>query len=258
MTDFLKRKMMYKSPHTSPSAWKDAYRVKCFERLRERRANLIEKFRHHVNDHPKNLLMESTSPAKVVTDVMEIEWNALSPNRRFPSLSSRSDSSSWFEDPEDEVMREALLEIQKELQNEEEWRMNEFFLHESKELDSKVKLFLHDDVICPICQKGKLEEAVVPTLNQIPTSFATPPRTAICSANALKCSCCGVLLSKNNKDVGITLEQVRRCLHDTINNHNNGCSSSCTLGFSVIDEENGGSSNILVTCSFCDWMSFLI
>ncbi|RXG60204.1 hypothetical protein Avbf_11694 [Armadillidium vulgare] len=127
MTDFLKRKMMYKSPHTSPSAWKDAYRVKCFERLRERRASLIEKFRHHVNEHPKSLLMESPSPAKVVTDVMEIEWNALSPNRRFPSLRSRSDSSSWFEDPEEEVMREALLEIQKDLQNEE--------------LDSKVKLF---------------------------------------------------------------------------------------------------------------------
>ncbi|KAL7632903.1 UNVERIFIED_CONTAM: hypothetical protein RMT77_016730 [Armadillidium vulgare] len=257
MTDFLKRKMMYKSPHTSPSAWKDAYRVKCFERLRERRASLIEKFRHHVNEHPKNLLMGSTSPAKVVTDVMEIEWNALSPNRRFPSLGSRSDSSSWFEDPEDEVMREALLEIQKELQNEEESRTNEFFLDESKELDSKVKLFLHDDLICPICQKGKLEEVVVPTLNQIPTSFATPPRTAtaIRSANALKCSC-GVLLSNNNKDVGIKLEQVRRCLHDSINNHNNGC--SCTLSFSVIEEENGGGNNILVTCSFCDWMSFLI
>ncbi|RXG62275.1 hypothetical protein Avbf_15357 [Armadillidium vulgare] len=97
-------------------------------------------------------------------------------------------------------MREALLEIQEELQNEEESRMNEFFLDESKELDSKVKLFLHDDLICPICQ-------------------------------------------------------VRRCLHDTINNHNNSCNS--TFSFSVIEEENGGS-NILVTCSFCDWMSFLI
>ncbi|KAL7632580.1 UNVERIFIED_CONTAM: hypothetical protein RMT77_017083 [Armadillidium vulgare] len=193
-----------------------------------------------------------------------------SPNRRFPSLSSRSDSGSWFEDPEEEVMREALLEIQEELQNEEESRMNEFFLDESKELDSKVKLFLHDDLICPICQKGKLEEVVVPTLNQIPTTsfatpptlnqiptttFATPPRTAAIrsASNALKCSC-GVLLS-NDKDVGITLEQVRRCLHDTINNHNNSCNS--TLSFSVIEEENGGS-NILVTCSFCDWMSFLI
>lgn len=230
------------------------------QRVRNSRAKLVERFRQSggIQDAASG---SALTHRQMALALMEGEWGG--------PLHQRMKAGS-----EDE--QEALLAILEEVQNE----MRAF----SEQLADDIAKFEHSDVehlinkcqdlevICPVCQVRALQQ------QQVSVVAAPSPQQLAARVAAVACRC-GLSLS------GVSLQDVDSSLQQTLLLHNKDCQqslsfsattvpatahqglgpasstfSSTPLGFG--SSQSGGTplmvSNVLVTCSQCDWMSFLI
>lgn len=102
-----RHRSMYKG--TTPP-WKETYRKRCVERLKNSRSRLLEKFRQMGEDSG------GSTRSLLVQEVMEEEWSVLqSSNQSLPSLWSGDGIGDVYAAQQEYDELSALEEIQQEL-----------------------------------------------------------------------------------------------------------------------------------------------
>ncbi|XP_053130569.1 RPA-interacting protein [Hemicordylus capensis] len=215
-----RRQALYKS-NPAP-AWKETYRQRCVERLKNSRARLLSRYRRVGED-----VVGRARSALLVQEVMEIEWQALQEaDAKLPSLGERVLSPQM----PDELA--VLEEIQQELMLQEQLVREEY--EQSLRFDEECLNAMLDGfdvegkVVCPVCRRHNL---------------AVKSDLVVCL--------CGLCIDT----LGMTEEKLRRLLEENITEHNYHCPH--TPEFAVT---NGieGETNLLMNCQVCDsWVVVL-
>ncbi|XP_039517475.1 RPA-interacting protein isoform X2 [Pimephales promelas] len=222
-----KHRSMYKG--TTPP-WKETYRKRCVERLKNSRSRLLEKFRQMGEDS------SGSNRSLLVQEVMEEEWSALqSANHRLPSLwngdgirdvyaaQQEFDELSAFEEIQQELVAQELLILE---------QYNSSVRHEEQYLDSVVEEMetTGGQIICPICHVNNL------TVNGHFTSCPCGLYVNTIGRNVSS----AVLQSLLERRV---MEHMEDCLH-------NPCFS---MAFNT-----DGSPNLMISCKVCDYLSVVL
>ncbi|KAG1672656.1 RPA-interacting protein A [Nymphon striatum] len=215
-----KHKAMYKRKN---SPWRDVYRQRCLEQVKKGRQRLIDRFRNIEPDFKcENGIME----------VMAQEWEALKSDHNLPSLHSGIFDSQLLNDSsEDEadeeiisfidMVKEELLETEKQIILEYEKNTNF--------TNNAVNNFHSDAVTCPICKKNPL------MLN-----------------NGILFCTCGIRL--NTEQDCISMSNIKEQLKLGMTSHNSGCCAEPNFSVSRMFEM----SNIVLTCSICDFIFIVV
>ncbi|MCI4394365.1 hypothetical protein PGIGA_G00167790 [Pangasianodon gigas] len=222
--DALQRhRSMYKG--TTPP-WKETYRKRCVERLKNSRSRLLEKYRQ-MGDTPKSSLL--------VQEVMEMEWSALqSANQRLPSLWKKDGISDMYRDMQENdelaVLEEILQElISQELSIIEEYHKTQQF--EEKYFDSVVDGMEEEGkLICPVCHANNL------TVN---SHFTSCP--------------CGLYINTVGRN--ITADVLQHLLEMRVTEHLEDCVQNPI--FSVASNVDGAP-NLMISCKVCDYLSIVL
>uniref|UniRef100_A0ACB8EDP4 Uncharacterized protein n=1 Tax=Sphaerodactylus townsendi TaxID=933632 RepID=A0ACB8EDP4_9SAUR len=144
------RRSLYKGFRAPP--WKETYRQRCVERLKNSRARLLDRYRH-VGENAA--IGGGTWSSLLVQEVMEVEWQALqSVDAQLPSLRKNTTSLHVLEDSDElavleEIQKELILQEQLAIEEyEQSLRFDEECLNAMLEgLDAERK------VICPVCRR---------------------------------------------------------------------------------------------------------
>ncbi|KAG8006689.1 26S proteasome non-ATPase regulatory subunit 11A [Nibea albiflora] len=144
-----RHRSLYKG--TTPP-WKETYRKRCVDRLKNSRSRLLERYRQIEDSQKKN-----SGASIIVQEVMEEEWTALqSEDRALPSMWGPEGLTEMFS-----VRNElsVLEEIQQELMFHEmsiieEYERNQQF--EQQYISSVVDGMDQMHIICPICHMNNL------------------------------------------------------------------------------------------------------
>ncbi|KAM9440878.1 RPA-interacting protein [Clarias gariepinus] len=222
--DALQRhRSMYKG--TTPP-WKETYRKRCVERLKNSRSRLLEKYRQ-MGETPKSSLL--------VQEVMEMEWNALqSANQRLPSLWNKDGISDMYRDTQEQDELAVLEEIQQELVSQELTIIEEYhksLQYEEKYLDSVVdEMEDEGKLICPVCHANNL------TVN---SHFTSCP--------------CGLYINTLGRK--ITPDVLKHLLESRVTEHMEDC-----LQNPVFSEASNvdGSRTLLISCKVCDYLAIVL
>lgn len=219
-----RHRSLYKG--TTPP-WKETYRKRCVDRLRNSRSRLLEKFRQTGGSQQRSGPGSST----IVQEVMEEEWTALqSEDQRLPSLWGPQGIAEMFS-----VMKEYdelafLEEIQQELRSQEMSMIEEHLQFEQRYISSVVEGMGEKHVICPMCHTRNL------------------------SINSHFISCiCGLYL--NTKNQNITPDVLQGLLESRVSEHAESCLQNPV--FSVTPNTDGPS-NLLISCQMCDYLSIVL
>ncbi|TNM97486.1 hypothetical protein fugu_015642 [Takifugu bimaculatus] len=178
-----RHRSLYKG-NTPP--WKETYRKRCVDRLKNSRSRLLEKYRQMGESE----LGRGSGASVIVQEVMEEEWTALrSEERGLPSLWGPAGMAEMLN-----VMKEydelaVLEEIQQELMSHEmniieEYERNLQF--EEQYISSVVEGLDETHVICPVCRMRNLNISshfiscpcglYLNTTNMTPGILRTSPR----------------------------------------------------------------------------------
>ncbi|CAM4547170.1 hypothetical protein PO909_026668 [Leuciscus waleckii] len=221
-----RHRSMYKG--TTPP-WKETYRKRCVERLKNSRSRLLERFRQMGEDPT------GSSRSLLVQEVMEEEWRALqSANHRLPSLWSgdgiRDGSSAQQESDELSAFEEIQQElIAQELSILEEY--NRSVRYEEQYLDSVLEgMEQGGRIICPICHVNNL------TVN---SHFTSCP--------------CGLYVNTIGRNV--SSEVLQSLLERCVTEHMEDClhNPSFSMAFNT-----DGSPNLMISCKVCDYLSVVL
>ncbi|NP_001290942.1 RPA-interacting protein [Esox lucius] len=222
-----KHRSLYKG--TTPP-WKDTYRQRCVDRLKNSRSRLLEKYRQMGGSQ-----QHSAMGSGLVQEVMEEEWNALqSANRGLPSLWSKDGIGEMYT-----VMKEfdelaVFEEIQQELMFEEHAIIKEYeksMQFEELYLNSVVdQLEEEQGIICPLCRVNNV------TVNR---HFTSCP--------------CGLYLNTVQREV--TPEVLQGLLESRVSEHMEDCPDNPV--FSVASDTDG-SPNLMISCKACDYLSIVL
>ncbi|XP_063971720.1 RPA-interacting protein B-like [Lytechinus pictus] len=217
-----RRRDMYKK--TTPS-WKDAYRKRCFDRLRGSRETLLQRFRGTSPCSSPSTLSPCSrissspgSPSLMVARVMEEEWRQLR-----------------MEDPSFGLIEEELdlrEELQEELIKEEMSMITEYEASlrlEEEQLQATVDHFTEGSVVCPLCQRNWL------LINQ----------------GIIFCSC-GLRI--DTAQDSLNLENVGQSLELGVSQHSALC--PVTPVFALMDLE--GLHNLVMSCESCGFLHIVI
>ncbi|XP_062844976.1 RPA-interacting protein [Trichomycterus rosablanca] len=223
--DALQRhRSLYKG--TTPP-WKETYRKRCVERLKNSRAQLLERYRQ---------MGESSKSSLLVQEVMEVEWNALqSTNQRLPSLWKKDGVSDLYADVQEYDELAILEEIQQELISQELSIIDEYQKsqqYEEKYLNSVVDNLEEEKgkLICPVCHMNKL------TVN---SHFTSCP--------------CGLYINTMGRNI---TPEVLQCLLETkVTEHMEDCLQNPV--FSVASSVDGAP-NLMISCKVCDYLSIIL
>ncbi|XP_076058990.1 RPA-interacting protein B-like isoform X2 [Oratosquilla oratoria] len=162
MDRLVAHRALYKSPRTPP--WKETYRKRCMDRLRANRSKLVHSLRRvgdAMNNNTGDDLEPEAKKARLVQDIMEIEWNVMNKSHAFPSLRLvPGDLGEDGVDPSEEYLA-TMDEIERELMEEDERLLNEVLSYDAASLASQVSAMLRDEVICPVCQVRSNVECTV-------------------------------------------------------------------------------------------------
>ncbi|KAJ8043197.1 RPA-interacting protein B [Holothuria leucospilota] len=208
---------LYKS-RTPP--WKDVYRRRCLDRLRNSREQLLLRFRGNYQDDDK-----PHSPSSLVQDVLQEEWRQMQRDKDLMSfgsddISDFEDILSLMEDMQNELMREeAALIVEAERQQQ----------MEQEAVNISVETSSENGVICPVCKANHL------MLNK----------------GVFFCAC-GLRI--DTKQDGFTLYNVKLMLEEGVASHSQTCRNA--PNFCSIDMGNGP--NLVMVCESCDVMSIII
>ncbi|XP_029555424.1 RPA-interacting protein isoform X1 [Salmo trutta] len=217
--------------------WKETYRKRCVDRLKNSRSRLLEKYRQ-MGDGQHS----STKGSVFVQEVMEEEWNALqSVNRGLPSLWRRdgmeeADTSSL---QMYSVMKEydelaVFEEIQQELMSQELSIIEEYeksMQFEEQYLNSVVEgLEGERQIICPVCHVHNLA---------VNSHFTSCP--------------CGLYI--NTRQSNMTLESLQCLLERRVTEHMEDCLQNPV--FSMASNADSAP-NLMMSCKACDYLSIVL
>ncbi|XP_073257284.1 RPA-interacting protein A-like [Porites lutea] len=144
----------------STPPWKEQYRKRCLDRLKNGRQRCVDRFRQG----------SKTDHSSMVNEVMNEEWLRLSEeNSELPLWRPSRQSCTPFagidvDGPEDTSLDEILSvmdEIQKELMDEERnilAQYEENLKFEEASLCAAIECLRTDDVICPVCRRNPLHQ----------------------------------------------------------------------------------------------------
>uniref|UniRef100_A0AAY5KV19 RPA-interacting protein n=1 Tax=Esox lucius TaxID=8010 RepID=A0AAY5KV19_ESOLU len=218
-----KHRSLYKG--TTPP-WKDTYRQRCVDRLKNSRSRLLEKYRQMGESQ-----QHSAMGSGLVQEVMEEEWNALqSANRGLPSLWSKDGIGEMYT-----VMKEfdelaVFEEIQQELMFEEHAIIKEYeksMQFEELYLNSVVdQLEEEQGIICPLCRVNNV------TVNR---HFTSCP--------------CGLYLNTVQREV--TPEVLQGLLESRVSEHMEDCPDNPVFSMA---SDTDGSPNLMISCKVPDWL----
>ncbi|KAI4878118.1 hypothetical protein NFI96_025562 [Prochilodus magdalenae] len=225
--DALQRhRSLYKG--TTPP-WKETYRKRCVERLKNSRSRLLEKYRQ---------MSDSTGGSKsslLVQEVMEVEWNALqSTNQSLPSLWRKDGIKDMYTDMQEYDELAILEEIQQELLSQERSIIEEY--HKSQQYEEQYLNVVVDGMeengklICPVCHVNNL------TVN---SHFTSCP--------------CGLYINTVGRN--ITPEVLQHLLEARVTEHMEDCLQNPI--FSVASNMDG-SPNLMISCKMCDYLSIVL
>ncbi|XP_070779695.1 RPA-interacting protein [Enoplosus armatus] len=222
-----RHRSLYKG--TTPP-WKETYRRRCVDRLKNSRSRLLERYRQMGESQQRS----GSGASIIVQEVMEEEWTALqSEDRRLPSLWGPDGMAEMFS-----VMREydelaVLEEIQQELLSQEtsiieEYERNVQF--EQQYISSVVEGMEEMHIICPVCHTNNL------------------------NINSHFISClCGLYM--NTKKRNITPDILRHLLESRVSEHMEDCLLNPV--FSVAPNTDS-SPNLMISCKVCDYLSIVL
>lgn len=210
--------------------WKETYRKRCLERLRQSREQLQCRFRGISSKE-----MEKDTNDNFIHDLMREELKML--QRSFqasPTIDEDQMETDKLDFDIDDVLS-LFDDIQEELIKEEKRIMEEFEKYENsvkqeeKILCRAIERLSTDEVICPVCQKNQLLQ----------------------NKGVIFCPC-GVRV--NTEQDCITLSYVKTSLEEGVNQHSVTCEGEPV--FSAVQDY--GSNNLLMSCKACDWMYIVI
>ncbi|KAK2816299.1 hypothetical protein Q7C36_022570 [Tachysurus vachellii] len=206
--------------------WKETYRKRCVERLKNSRSRLLEKYRQ---------LGDTTKSSVLVQEVMEMEWSLLqSANQRLPSLWKKERLSEMYRDLQEYDELAVLEEIQQELVSQELSIIEEYhksLQYEEKYLDSVVDGMAEEEkLICPVCHVNNL------TVNSHFTSCL-----------------CGLYINTVGRN--ITVDVLQHLLEMRVTEHLEDCLQNPI--FSVASNEDGAP-NLLISCKACDYLAIVL
>ncbi|XP_072031416.1 RPA-interacting protein B-like [Amphiura filiformis] len=225
-----KRRQLYK---TSTPPWRETYRRRCFDRLRQSRESLLEKFRGEAASPGKGGDGGEHSPgSSMVRHVMAEEWRAFKRERnRFKR--QNENLPDLLEDIEDiDEVLSIMDDIQADLVKEEQAILAEYEASinlEEASLCAAVDKLTTNDVICPLCRKNPL------MLNK----------------SVIFCSC-GIRL--NTEQDSITLGYIQEVLSNGVTQHNSQCLSQPL--FSINDAYD--LQNLIMSCKDCDFLYIVV
>ncbi|XP_053425304.1 RPA-interacting protein [Nycticebus coucang] len=210
-------RMLYKL-RGSPS-WKEAFRQRCLERMKNSRVKLLNKYRQAGGSMPGR-----AQNTFLVQEVMEEEWNALRSTDTCP------ESLAQLEEPMDLAV---LEEIQQELIDQEQSIISEY--EKSLQFDEKCLSVLlaeweANPLICPLCKKYNLR----------------------ITGGVVMCQC-GLSIPSHCPE--LTEQKFRACLEGSVKEHSARCLH--TPEFSVI-EGTEDTSNLLMSCLACDTWAVIL
>ncbi|XP_035289547.1 RPA-interacting protein isoform X2 [Anguilla anguilla] len=148
-----RHRSMYKG--TTPP-WKETYRKRCVDRLKNSRSRLLEKYRQI-----GGTLRCGADRSFLVQEVMEEEWNALqSADSRLPSLWRKDGIGEVYSFMQESDELAVLEEIQQELVSQELLIIEEFeksMQYEERYLNAVVEGMEEEgQIVCPICRMNYL------------------------------------------------------------------------------------------------------
>ncbi|KAL8198831.1 UNVERIFIED_CONTAM: hypothetical protein K2H54_025578 [Gekko kuhli] len=219
------RRSLYKGSRAP--AWKETYRQRCVERLKNSRARLLDRYRHVGEDAAGG--GGGGRRSLLVQEVMEVEWQALqSVGAKLPSLWKKDTSLHVLEDSELAV----LEEIQKELILQEQLAIEEYeqsLQFDEECLNAMLEGFdAEPKVICPVCQRNNLTVM----------------------GHVVTCTC-GLCIGTQ----GMTEEMLRSLLADGVMEHSQHCQQRPE--FSVTGGMDG-ETNLLMSCQICDFLAVIL
>ncbi|KAK1787874.1 hypothetical protein P4O66_016351 [Electrophorus voltai] len=232
MDAFQKHKSLYKG--TTPP-WKETYRKRCVERLKNSRSRLLEKYRQ------MGASADDSKSSVLVQEVMEMEWKALqASSQRLPSLWVKDGISDMFTDVHEYDELAILEEIHQELVSQVNLLSSELSIieeyHKNQQYEEQYFSSVVDGMeeegklICPVCQRNNL------TVNSHFTSCA-----------------CGIYINTVGRN--ITAELLQCLLETRVTEHMEDCLQNPV--FSVASNMDG-SPNLMISCKVCDYLSIIL
>lgn len=221
-----RHRSLYKG--TTPP-WKETYRKRCVDRLKNSRSRLLERYRQ-TGESP------GSGGSAIVQEVMEEEWSALqAEDRGLPSLWGAQGLGQMFSAMGEHDELAVLEEIQQELLSHElsiieEYERNLQF--EQQYISSVVEVMEEEEmqIICPICHMNNLNV----------------------SSHFISCVCG---LHINTKHQNITADILQGLLESRVAEHMEDCLQNPL--FSVTSNTDG-SANLLISCKVCDYLSIVL
>ncbi|KAJ8275812.1 hypothetical protein COCON_G00075640 [Conger conger] len=222
-----RHRSMYKG--TTPP-WKETYRKRCADRLKNSRSRLLEKYRKI-----GGTLGCGASSSFLVQEVMEEEWTALqSADSRLPSLWRKNGIGEVYSLMQESDDLAVLEEIQQELVSQELSIIEEYeksMQYEEGYLNSVVEgMEEGGQIVCPICRMNNL------TVNSHFTSCL-----------------CGVYI--NTKHRNITPAHLQSLLESRVTQHMEECLHNPVFSMA---SNTDGSPNMIISCKVCDYLSIVL
>ncbi|XP_066492124.1 RPA-interacting protein [Tiliqua scincoides] len=206
--------------------WKETYRQRCMERLRNSRARLLDRYRQV----GENVASGGARSTLLVQEVMEVEWRALQSAEAELTALGKQDAFSQMPADSDELA--VLEEVQQELILQEQLAIEEY--ERSLQFDEECLNVMLEGfnagrmVICPVCRRNNL----------------------IVKSHLVVCQC-GLYIGTQ----GMTEEKLQVLLEDVVTEHSHQCQHSPEFAITGGTE---GESNLLMSCQVCDsWVIVL-
>ncbi|CAG02087.1 unnamed protein product [Tetraodon nigroviridis] len=221
-----RHRSLYKG--TTPP-WKETYRKRCVDRLKNSRSRLLERYRQMGTSQQPS----GPGASAIVQEVMEEEWAALqSEERGLPPLLGPQGLAEMFNLEKEYDEFAVLEEIQQELMSHEMSIIEEYernLQFEEQYISSVVEGLDETQIICPVCGVRNLN----------------------ISSHFITCLCGLYLNTKSN----VTPDVFKHLLESRMTEHMENC---CQIPVFSVAAGTDGPSSLMISCQACDYLSIIV